>query len=91
MTIPDFINTLLYDQENFKKQIENHDTWSVIIFHLGNSGAITSSIPCTDYSQVLEIIEFLDLIDGNGWKIAYDVGNYFTYSRISFSIQRMNI
>ncbi len=91
MTIPDFINTLLYDQENFKKQAENYNTWSKIIFHLGNSGKVTSSMPCTYYFQVSEIIEFLELIDGNGWKTKYGVHSYSNYSRINFSIQRMNI
>lgn len=91
MTILDFIDTLLYDQENFKKQAENYNIWSQIIFHLGNSGKVTSSIPCTYDFQVLQIIEFLELIDGNGWKAKYDVDNYSNYSRINFSIQRINI
>ena len=91
MTIPDFIDTLLYDQENFKKQAENYNIWSEIIFYLGNSGKVTSSKPCIDYFQVSEIIEFLELIDGNGWKAKYDVVHYSNYSRINFSIQRMNI
>lgn len=91
MTILDFIDTLLYDQENFKEQVKNYDTWSEIIFYLGNSGKVTSSKPCTYYFQVSEIIEFLELIDGNGWKTKYDVIHCSNYSRVNFSIQRMNI
>lgn len=91
MTVLEFTDTLLYDQEKFKEQVEKYKFWPEIISHLGKSKKVIYNIPCTVPEQVLEVIEFLELIDGNGWETIYEVDNYFSYSRVNFSIERINI